>query len=474
MEQKKIIPVILSGGLGSRLWPLSRSSFPKQLQSLVSEKSLLQETIIRASGPFFDDPLIICNKEHRFIIGEQLQEIGIKPKSIVLEPEGRNTAPAVAASALMLEQEAENPMILVLPSDHTIQDPVGFSSIIALAQQAAIQNRITTLGVPVTRAETGYGYIKRGSELAKASGCFQLERFIEKPDQQMADLLSKTGEYLWNSGIFLFYSSIYLEELNRHHPEIIESCRAAVKNKEKDLDFIRLGAKDFASNPSISLDYAVMESTTNGAVVEANIGWNDLGSWDALWESSIKDPHGNVIYGDIVINNVEDSYLRSDKNCVAAIGIKDTIVIATDDAILIANRENAQNVRELVDQLKERPDQLYATHTKIFRPWGWYHSLEKGAGFQVKRLHLKKHAKISLQRHRHRTEHWVVVEGLAEVTRGKETFKLKKNQSTFIPAGEKHRLANIGDGPLEIIEIQSGEYLGEDDIERFEDQYGRS
>lgn len=470
---EKIIPVVLSGGSGTRLWPVSRTLYPKQLQSLVSDKSLLQDTVQRLSGDHYGDPIIICNDDHRFIIAEQVREIGVHGARIVLEPVGRNTAPAAAVSAILAEKSAADPVILVAPSDHAILNASAFQGAIETALQAALGGKLVTFGITPTSAETGYGYILSPGAAAGAPRCHDVEAFVEKPDAPTAEQYLKDGGYFWNSGIFLFRASAFLAELELWQPEMAALCRQAVDDGQGDLDFIRLDAPPFEAIEANSIDYAVMEKTENAQMVAVDMGWSDVGSWDALWDISNRDDAGNAIVGDVVLQDVTGSYVRSDHKLVAAIGIKDMIVVATDDAVLVADRAEAQKVKNLVDTLKEGARGEYVSHTKVYRPWGWYQSLEIGERFQVKLIGVSSGAKISLQLHHKRAEHWVVVSGKATVTRGEEIVELRENQSTYIPVGVKHRLENQTDDPLIIVEIQSGSYLGEDDIERFDDQYGR-
>ena len=473
MKKQKIIPVILSGGIGSRLWPLSRALYPKQLQSLVSDKSLLQETVIRSSGKIFDAPLVICNEEHRFIVAEHFREINIVPRAIVLEPIGRNTAPAAAAAAIFSEQVDEDALLLVLPSDHVIKDPDSFLEVILTAKKAAAQGLLVTLGTPVLRPETGYGYIQPGNEITKSPGCYNVSNFFEKPDEELATKFFNSGDYFWNSGIFMFSAKSYLSELNKFHPEITQLSRTAVEKTLSDLEFVRLESDTFEKIPAISIDHAVMEKSEKVAMVPARMGWSDVGSWDTLWAISNQDDHGNVMLGDVITEQVQGSYIRSENKCVAALGLKNVIVVSTADAVLVAGKEHAQQVKGLVEKLNARGSKPKISRSKIHRPWGWYQSLEFGEKFQVKLINISPGAKISLQRHQHRAEHWVVVAGIATVTREHQVLELQENQSTFISAGEIHRLENNADVPLQVIEVQSGEYLGEDDIERLDDQYGR-
>jgi mannose-1-phosphate guanylyltransferase / mannose-6-phosphate isomerase len=468
-----IYPVILSGGTGTRLWPLSRTLYPKQLQPLHSDLSLLQETASRLQGEPFAAPLIICNQEHRFIVAEHLHSIEIAPEAIVLEPIGRNTAPAAAVAAVILAERDPEAVILLLPSDHVIQNPDKFRTAIDIALPAAKNGSLVTFGIQPTGPETGYGYIKQGSELEDQAGCFAVEAFVEKPDSATAEKFLKEGGYFWNGGIFLFTAAKFIAELERLSPEIAAACREAVAKSTTDLDYHRLDEAAFAACPADSIDYAVMEKSADVAVVPVDMGWSDVGSWDALWEVLDKDRNGNVTAGDVLLQGTTNSLIRSEDKLVAAVGLTDTVVIATEDAILVSSKEASQDVKLVVDDLKAADRSEHISHAKVYRPWGWYQTLEMRDRFQVKVLSLKPDAKISLQRHQKRAEHWVVVSGTATVTRGEEIIELEENQSTYIPIGMKHRLENKTEGDLQLIEVQSGDYLGEDDIERFDDQYGR-
>ncbi len=470
----KIVPVILSGGSGSRLWPLSRELFPKQLLPLVSERSMLQETATRATGPEFADPLVICNERHRFVVAEQLRESGIKPQSIVLEPVGRNTAPAAAVAAMLIAERDPNAVMMLLASDHVIAHPDRFRAAATLACDAAISNSaLVTFGIQPDKPETGYGYIKRGDAEDGVAGCFRVDRFVEKPDRETAESYLADGGYFWNSGMFLFAPNDYLEELERHHPTMITACRDAIAKAQRDHDFIRLDADAFSASPSDSIDYAVMENTTHASVVPVDMGWNDVGAWSALWDIGDKDADGNVLSGDVVAQDVQNAYIRSEKPLIAAQGVSDIVVVATDDALLIADKDRVQEVKAFVEQFKAEGRTEHETHTTVHRPWGWYQTIKLGARYQVKQIGIKPGAAISLQLHHHRAEHWVVVEGTARVTRGEEILELAENQSAYIPIGTTHRLENPGADNLRIIEVQSGSYLGEDDIVRLEDTYGR-
>ena len=471
---RTINPVILSGGVGSRLWPVSRELHPKQLQALVTEKSLLQETALRVNGKGFGAPTIVCNNEHRFIVAEHLRECGVNPNRIVLEPVGRNTAPAAAIAALSFASTDNDALILLLPSDHIIKDQDVFLAAIDQAALAAERGHLVAFGIPAGAPETGYGYIERGTEIASAPGCFQVTRFVEKPDADSAATYVAAGTYSWNSGMFMFSAATFLDEMDAHAPDVLALSRAALEAHETDMGFIRLDQQAFSQINGISIDYAVMEKTDRAAVIPVEMGWSDVGAWDALWDVSEKDSNGNVLKGNVIAKNVNGSYIRTDERWIAAAGVKDVIVVATDDAVLVAAKDKAQGVKDLVIQLKQSAPDLHLSHSVVYRPWGWYKSLGVGSGFQVKVIQLNPGASISLQRHQKRAEHWVVVSGTATVTRDDNIFELEQNESTFIPVMAIHRLENNSNSPLQIVEVQSGDYLGEDDIERFDDQYGRS
>lgn len=471
---KNIYPVILSGGSGTRLWPLSRALYPKQLHRLYSNNSMLQETAKRVTGEGFSDPVVICNTEHRFIIAEQLLEAGVTPKSILLEPMGRNTAPAAAAAALLLSKTDPDALMLLLPSDHLIANESAFVKACKTATKAANDGALVTFGIFPHQPETGYGYIRKGEQTSGIDGCFHVSQFVEKPDINTAKEYISSNKYLWNSGIFLFSTSRYLQELERLQPETVAACRAAINEGIHDLDFFRLNETQFAKAKSDSIDYAVMEHTDKSAVVPVDMGWSDVGTWSSLWAASEKDDDGNVLQGDIIAIDASQSYVRTNGPMVATIGINDMVIVCTDDAVLIAPKARAQQVKDVVDQLKSKKRQETELHNRVYRPWGWYQRIDSGAAFQAKQLMIKPGCVLSLQSHQHRAEHWVVVSGTARVTKGDETFDLETNQSTYIPQGVKHRLENSGTEPLRIIEVQSGSYLGEDDIERFEDVYGRN
>ena len=469
-----ITPVILSGGSGTRLWPMSRESFPKQLLPLASEQSLLQQTAQRVSADkSFAPPMVICNAEHRFVVAEQLRAIDIEPKAIVLEPVVRNTAPAAAVAALMLLADDPKALILLLPSDHVIAATEAFQKAIGIAANAATNGAMVTFGIRPERAETGYGYIHRGAPLKGQPGVYEIAEFVEKPDAATATKYVAGGSHDWNSGMFLFSAAGFIKELEQLEPEIVDQCRKAIEAAATDLDFIRLDPAAFADSPSKSIDYAVMEHTKNAAVVPAEIGWNDVGSWAALWEIGAQDGSDNVLLGDVVAFDSARSYVRSEGPLVAALGVEDLVIVATHDAVLVLPRERAQDVKTIVDALKSRGREEATTHPRVYRPWGFYQTLHDGDRFQVKRITVNQGASLSLQMHHHRAEHWIVVNGAALVRNGDKEFVLNENESTYIPPTALHRLANPGKVPLNLIEVQSGSYLGEDDIVRYEDDYGR-
>jgi len=470
-----IHPVILCGGSGTRLWPLSRALHPKQLLALAGTTSLLQETLARVTDPArFARPHLLCNERHRFQIAEQLREVGIDAAAIVLEPAARNTAPAVAAGALILAANEPDALMLVLPSDHVIRDAHGFQAAVACAAEAAAAGALVTFGIAPDGPETGYGYIERGAALTGVDGAYSVARFVEKPDAEAAAAMIAKGGHFWNSGMFLFRASRYLEELAAHAPAMLAAVEAAVAKGRDEHDFYRLDAAAYEASPSDSIDYAVMEKTKDAAVVPADFGWSDVGAWSTLWEIGDKDGNGNVILGDVVAQDATRSYLRSDGPLVAAIGVEDIVIVATGDAVLVAPRDRVQDVKLVTDQLAAAGRSEHESHPVVERPWGSYQTVDAGDGFQVKRIIVKPGARLSLQKHAQRAEHWVVVRGQAQVTRDDEVFDLSVDQSTYIPLGAVHRLENIGPEPLHLIEVQSGGYLGEDDIVRLDDEYGRA
>lgn len=475
-HKTKIFPVVLSGGSGTRLWPMSRAALPKQLLPLISNHSMLQETILRfAAWPEMMSTMVVCGNDHRFLVAEQLREINVSPHSIMLEPVGRNTAPAIAVAAYGLQQEADDEtLMLVLPADHVISDVKAFHEAVKVAAVAAKLGRLVTFGIQPSGPETGYGYIRKGEELLEDSGSFAVAKFVEKPDYVTAENYMASGEYFWNSGMFLFKPAVYLAELVRMRPDIAESARKSFEGSYRDLDFCRLEESSFAQCPSDSIDYAVMELTNLAALVPVDMGWNDVGSWTALWEMQGQDASGNALRGDVYIDGVENSLVRAESRVVAVIGVKDLVVVETSDAVLVAHKDSVQDVKKIVDYLKLNGRTEHEVHDRVYRPWGTYEAIDSGDRFQVKRIMVKPGEKLSLQMHHHRAEHWVVVSGTALITRNGETEMISENQSTYIPIGVKHRLENPGKLPLHLIEVQSGSYLGEDDIVRFDDTYGRS
>jgi len=469
-----LYPVILAGGSGSRLWPMSRQLLPKQFLPLVSERTMLQDTVLRLAGmPGAREPTVVSNNEHRFLVAEQLREIGIKPLAQLLEPVGRNTAPAVAVAALLLAERDRDAVMIVLPADHLIRDVETFAAAVASAADLAREGALVTFGIAPDRPATGYGYIARGDPLAGRAGAFRVARFVEKPDAATAKGFVASGGFYWNSGMFALAANHYLEELGRHAPEMLKACEAAWSKSVRDLDFVRLDAASFSACPSDSIDYAVMERTTAAAVIPVDIGWSDVGSWTTLWEVGAKDQRGNLIRGDAHVQDSENCYIRAESRLVSVIGLRDAIVVETADAVLVTNGAHAQKVKDVVTHLDSSKRTEHVSHRRVYRPWGYYESIDGGDRFQVKRIMVKPGAALSLQMHHHRAEHWVVVSGTARVTRGAEVYLVAENQSTYIPIGEKHRLENSGKVPLHLIEVQSGTYLGEDDIVRFEDLYKR-
>ena len=467
----KVIPVILCGGAGTRLWPLSRELYPKQLLALVDDYSLLQNTVTRCAGhPDVTAPMLVCNEEHRFLVAEQLREIEVEASRIILEPEGRNTAPAVALAAHEAMKTDDDAILVVLPSDHVIHKTTLFLEALTTAIDLAKDDALVTFGVVPDKPETGYGYIKKGMATGAA---FKVDKFVEKPDVATASDFLQSGLYCWNSGMFVFKASAYLKELAAQTPRIAEAMAKATANASADLDFTRVNAEAFKSSPSDSIDYAVMEHTADALVVPLDVGWSDIGSWDALWQISEKDEHNNTLVGDAVVHDVEGSLVWSESRLVSVVGLKDVIVVETADAVMVSSQDQAQDVKSIVNHLKGSGRIERTFHQKVYRPWGCYEGLDAGPAFQVKRLGVNPGASLSLQLHHHRAEHWVVVSGVATVTVGEKLFDLNPNESCYIPLETLHRLQNLTEEPLEIIEVQSGSYLGEDDIVRFEDNYGR-
>ena len=466
-----LIPVILSGGAGTRLWPLSREGYPKQLLPLVTQKTMLQETALRLLGlPDLAKPIVVTNEAHRFLVAEQLREIDVELQALLLEPKGRNTAPAAAVAALLAVASDAQARILILPADHVIEDTAKFQLAVASGLGLVDEGRLVTFGVVPTSPETGYGYIRKGGEAGVAG---PVEEFVEKPDLASAMRYLSSDDYLWNSGMFLFAAADYLADLGEFAPQMLASCKRSLAWAETDLDFTRLDADAFLACPADSIDYAVMEKTDRASVVPLDAGWSDVGSWASLHDALDNDEHNNAVYGDTIIEDCTNCYVYAGHRLVATVGLRDPVGIETKDAVLVAPKNRAQDVKAVVARLKEQDRYETELGRQVFRPWGSYDSIDHGDGFQVKHLIINPGAKLSLQMHRHRAEHWVVVRGTARVTRGEEVFDLQENESTFIPIGTKHRIENPGDEPVHIIEVQSGSYLGEDDIVRFEDTYGR-
>ncbi len=469
----KVFPVILSGGVGSRLWPTSRALYPKQLLPLVSERAMLQETAARVTdSAVFAPPMIISNEEHRFIIAAQMQELGMASLVHVLEPMGRNTAPAAAVAAEIALQEDEDAVLLILPADHHIGDQAAFQSAIAEGTKLATDGKLVTFGIIPTGPETGYGYIKEGDLLAGSRGR-DVARFVEKPSAEIAGTYLAEGGYYWNAGIFMFRADQILAEMAEHCPDIRAHAGEAVKLGAKDYDFFRLDEGAFGKCPSDSIDYAVMENTKSAAVIPVDMDWSDIGSWSALWEIGQKDKAGNVLAGDVLQLDAENSYIRAENNLIAAVGIKDLVVVETGDVVMISPRDRVQDVKLLVKDIASAGRSEHHAHTKVYRPWGFYEGLDQGETHQVKHLMVNPGASLSLQLHHKRSEHWVVVNGEAEVTVGDKVQTLRANESIYIPVETKHRLRNLSSEPLSIIEVQTGSYFGEDDIVRFDDVYGR-
>jgi mannose-1-phosphate guanylyltransferase len=467
-----ITPVIMAGGTGSRLWPLSRKLFPKQFLKVATENTMIQETLLRLSGLDTAQPLTICNEEHRFIVAEQLREIN-ELGTIILEPVGRNTAPAIALAALTELNKGNDPVLLVLAADHVIENTDEFQRVVKNSAELAEAGKLVTFGIVPSHAETGYGYIRQGKSLAGTSG-FDVAEFVEKPDLDTANSYLVSGDYLWNSGMFMFKASRYVEELTKFNPDIIDVCKKALDHTSTDLDFVRVDETEFTQCPDDSIDYAVMEKTASAVVVPLDAAWNDIGSFSAIWDLKDKDENGNVHQGDVLSHSSTNNLVIAEQKLVATVGLDNIIVVETKDSILVANKDNVQDVKKIVEQLKSLGRTEADIHRQVYRPWGHYDSIDFGARDQVKRITVKPGEKLSIQMHHHRAEHWIVVAGTAKVTNGEKTFLLTENQSTYIPAGEIHALENPGVLELELIEVQSGSYLGEDDIVRFEDRYGRA
>lgn len=468
-----ITPVVLSGGSGTRLWPLSRKAYPKQLLPLLNETSLLQDTINRLQGlDDVDKTMIICNEDYRFMVAEQAHSTSLDTSAIILEPVGRNTAPAIALAAFYALEKDENAVLLVLPADHDIQDVEAFHQAIEVGLQQALKNQFVTFGIVPDSPETGYGYIK-SADRVEVNKVSKIEKFVEKPDLKAAEKYLKEGGYYWNSGMFMFKAEEYLNALKEFAPEIYSASQKAINAVVRDMDFIRVGAEEFQQCPSDSIDYAVMEKVSNAVVIPVDIGWSDVGSWSALHEIGEKDKDNNIFIGDTKSVSTKNSYVRAEHKLVTTLGVENLIIVDTDDALLVADKSRVQDIKEIVESLSAENREEVVLHKRVCRPWGCYQGIDHSDRFQAKRITVNPGAILSLQLHHHRAEHWIVVNGTAKVTKGEETFILSENESTYIPLGTKHRLENIGKIPLELIEVQTGSYLGEDDIVRFDDVYGR-
>ncbi len=468
----RFIPVVLSGGSGSRLWPLSRSLRPKQFLGLTGEQTLFQMTLQRLTGLVNRlEPIVVANDEHRFLVADQCLQVGVTPKALLLEPVARNTGPAIAVAALAAQQGESDPVLLILPSDHVFSNMPAFKMALRVGELAAEGGAMVTFGIVPTAPETGYGYVKAA---CSGSGALPVQAFVEKPDSNTAQRYLDEGGYFWNSGMFMFKTSVFLNELERHQPAMMDACRKAYEGAKKDLDFIRLDQEAFAASPSDSIDYAVMERTDKAVVVPLDAGWSDVGAWSAVWQVQPQDDAGNGARGDVLLHDANDCYVHADHRLVSLVGVTDLVVVETSDAVLVAHKDKAQDVKRVVETLRARGRTEADLHREVFRPWGTYDSIDNGERYQVKRITVKPGARLSLQMHHHRAEHWVVVKGTAQITIGDEIKLVSENQSVYIPLGVKHCLENPGEVPIELIEIQSGSYLGEDDIVRFDDKYGRT
>ena len=466
-----LIPVVLSGGSGTRLWPLSRKMHPKQLLPLIDDNSLLQNTLSRFLAIDVEHAIVVCNEDYRFMVAEQVRQVCPYDTSIILEPAGRNTAPAIALAAIRARQIDENAQMIVLPADHDIRKVDSFLRAVQTAAAVCDDDRIATFGIVPNRPETGFGYIKAGAPLNES--VYAIEAFVEKPDRATAQAYLDEGGYYWNSGMFMFKASTYLDALERYAPEMKQCCDAAMQKAVEDMDFLRVDKETFEACPSDSIDYAVMEKADNTVVIPVDIGWSDVGSFSALYDINDKDESGNAVIGDVISHNTTNCYLRANDKVLVGLGIDNLVVVDTDDALLVANKDCVQDIKGVVEELLRNDREEALLHKKVCRPWGCYQGIDAAEGFQVKRITVKPGATLSLQMHHHRAEHWVIVSGTAKITRGDEVFTLYENESTFIPLGTTHRLENIGKIPLELIEVQTGSYLGEDDIVRFDDVYGR-
>nr|WP_294914763.1 mannose-1-phosphate guanylyltransferase/mannose-6-phosphate isomerase [uncultured Neokomagataea sp.] len=471
---QNIVPVVLSGGTGSRLWPVSRGSYPKQFWPLIGKKTLIQDTVLRGCAVGGSAPVVVCNAEHRFIVAEQLREVGVEQARIVLEPVGRNSAPAIAAAAFLVAETDPDAVLWVMAADASIQDEAALQERVRDAVTAAEHGYIVTFGMTPTRPETGYGYIEAGEALAEQPDVFSVSRFVEKPNVQQAEELLKSDRFLWNSGMFIARASVFLAEMERLAPDVFHTVQKAVQLRHTDMDFERLDVEAFGAAPDISVDYAIAERTNRAAVVPGQFGWSDIGSWDALWDLSEKDEQGNAALGEVFLDQTQNCYVRSDHKVTTVSGVDDLIVVVTTDAVMITHRDKAQDVKKVVARLSEAGRPEARVHNQMHRPWGFYESLIQADRFQVKRIVVHPGAKLSLQKHYHRAEHWVVVAGTAVVTRDDDELLVRENESVYLPLGCRHRLANPGKIPLTLIEVQSGPYLGEDDIIRFQDDYSRN
>jgi mannose-1-phosphate guanylyltransferase/mannose-6-phosphate isomerase len=477
LEAKKnmqLVPVILVGGSGTRLWPVSRKNHPKQFLNITGDQTLLQATLSRLEGvENLGKSIVLCNEKHRFTAAEQLTEMGHDFAALFLEPVGKNTAPAVTIAALRAIKKHDDALLLVLPADHVIQNTEEFHKAISIATKAAQKDKLVTFGIVPNKPETGYGYVKRGEGLSDDKSLYAVSEFVEKPDLETAQAYIESANYYWNSGMFLFKASVFLEELEKFNADILTACKLALDGSQHDLDFIRLDKKSFKACPSDSIDYAVMEKTKNAVVVPLDAGWNDVGSWDSLWEIEKKQENGNVLRGDVIVHETSNCLVHAEHKLVSLVGVEDLVVIETKDAVLVAAKDKVQDVKEIVKKLHKERRPETELHREVYRPWGKYDGVDKGERFQVKRITVKPGQSTSMQMHHHRAEHWIIVSGVASITCGDETFLCTENQSAFIPQGSKHRIANPGKLPMEMIEVQTGSYLGEDDIVRYEDNYGR-
>ncbi|GLX81302.1 mannose-1-phosphate guanylyltransferase [Thalassotalea eurytherma] len=467
----KMIPVIMAGGSGTRLWPLSRAMFPKQFLNVASDQSMLQETVSRTKNWSVDETMFLCNEDHRFLVAEQLRAMNENSARIILEPAGRNTAPAIALAALDIVEKHGDSLMMVMAADHIIENQPAFDVAVEQAKALATNDKLVTFGIVPTAPETGYGYIKRGNAINENG--YDVEAFVEKPDLPTAEDYLASKDYYWNSGMFMFKASLYLSELAKFSPEILTACKAAYAQSASDLDFVRAGKEEFLASPDDSIDYAIMEKTALAAVVPMDAGWSDVGSWSALWDVDTKCENGNATNGDVILTGTKNSLVHATSRLVTTVGIEDTVIVETKDAVMVAHKDKVQDVKAIVNELKSRDRNEVAHHREVYRPWGKYDSIDNGERYQVKRITVKPGAKLSVQMHHHRAEHWIVVSGTAKVTNGDKDILLTENQSTYIPVGVIHALENPGKVDLELIEVQSGSYLGEDDIVRFEDRYGR-